>query len=277
MPPELVRRFRVPFACATVALAALICPALPAQSAAEEAATGLSVRSATYNAAANTVVVELANDTQKSVTAYGLDITVTAGGKTIAHTGYGADLLNLILNARSKKGAADSWEGAIQPGDVHTDTIPANVPANAANVPANAEVTGPVEVHVDVVVALWSDGAVEGTNQFMIRQMQDGRAAALRAEEKVLAILDAHGADAEIQSRIGGVLSDLALLTKASAPGADIPASEMLNSAVLSDAAANLTKIRSSEKAAAQFQAYAAEFAAQHQRRVALLQSMGQA
>lgn len=270
MPPELVGRFRVPFACATVVLAALICPALPAQSAAEEAASGLSVRSATYNAAANTVVVELANDTQKSVTAYGLDITVRAGGKTIAHTGYGADLLNLILNARSKKGAADSWEGAIQPGDVHTDTIPANVPANA-------EVTGPVEVHVDVVVALWSDGAVEGTNQFMIRQMQDGRAAALRAEEKVLAILDAHGADAEIQSRIGGVLSDLALLTKASAPGADIPASEMLNSAVLSDAAANLTKIRSSEKAAAQFQAYAAEFAAQHQRRVALLQSMGQA
>ena len=270
MPRQLVRRFRIPFACAAGVLAALLCPALPAQSAAEEGATGLSVRSAAYSADANTVVVELANDTQRPLTAYGLDITVTAGGKTIAHTGYGADLLNLILNARSKKGAADSWEGAIRPGDAHTDTIPANVPPDT-------EASGPVEVHVEVVAALWSDGTVEGTNQFMIRQMQDGRAATLRAEEKVLDLLDTHGAEQEMQSRIGGVLNDLALLTKASAPGADIPASEMLNSAVLSEAAANLTKIRSSEKAAAQLQAYAVEFAAQHQRRVALLQSMGQA
>ncbi|HXR39404.1 MAG TPA: hypothetical protein VN776_09940 [Terracidiphilus sp.] len=263
----MVRRFRNPLACAVVALAALNCTALPGQSGAGESSTGFSVRSAVYNPAANTVVVELANDTQRSVTAYGLDITVTAGGKAIAHTGYGADLLNLILNARSKKGAADSWDGAIRPGGVHTDTIPANVLAEA-------EVTGPVEVRVDVTVVLWSDGAVEGTNQFMIRQMQDGRQATLRAEGKVLSILDAHSGDPEIQSRIGGVLNDLALLVKGPEPGADVPASEMLNSAVLSDAVANLTKIRSSNNAAAQLQAYAADFTAQHERRVALTQSM---
>lgn len=264
-----IRRFRSPLVCAVIVLAALNCPALPGQGA-DESATGLSVRSAAYNAAANSVVVELANDTVKAVTAYGLDITVSAGGKTIAHTGYGADLLNLILNARSKKGAADSWEGAIRPGDVHTDTIPANVPPET-------EVAGPVEVHVDVVVALWSDGAIEGTNQFMIRQMQDGRQATLRAEEKVLSILDAHHAEPEIQGRIGAVLNDLALLVKGPEPGVEIPASEMLNSAVLSDAVASLTKIRSSEKVAALFAAYAADFRAQHERRVALMQSMGQA
>ncbi len=264
------RRLGSPLACAVVVLAALNCPALPGQSGTEATASGLAVRSATFNAAANTVVVELTNETQKSVTGYGLDITVTVGTKTIAHTGYGADLLNLILNARGKKDAADSWEGAIRPGDAHTDTIPANVPPDT-------EASGPVEVRVEVVAALWSDGSVEGANQFMIRQMQDGRAATLRAEEKVLAILDAHNGDAEIQSRIGGVLNDLALLVKAPEPGVEVPASEMLNSAVLSDAVTNLTKIKASEKAPAQLQAYRAEFTAQHERRVALLQSMGQA
>lgn len=270
MPPQLVRRSSGFFACAMVVFAALNCSALPAQNAPDENTTGLMVRSAGCNAAANTVVVELVNDTSKAVTAYGLDITVTMGGKTIAHTGYGADLLNLILNARSKKGAADSWEGAIRPGDIHTDTIPANVPAET-------ELTGPVEVHVGVVVALWSDGTVDGANQFMIRQMQDGRAATLRAEDKVLAILDAHSGEPEIQSRIEGVLHDLAMLAKGPEPGVEVPASEMLNSAVLSDAVANLTKIKSSDHAGAQLQAYAAEFNAQHQRRVALMQSMAQA
>jgi len=269
VPPAPVCRFRVPLACAVLALAVLHGPALHGQSADEATASGLEVRSAGYNAAANTVVVELANDTGKAVTAYGLDITVTMGGKTIAHTGYGADLLNLILNARSKKGAADSWDGAIKPGDVHTDTIPANVPAEI-------EVTGPVEVHADVVAALWSDGAVEGANQFMIRQMQDGRAATLRAEEKVLSILEAHSGDPGVQDRFGAVLNDLAVLVKGPEPGTDVPTSEMLNSAVLSDAVTNVTKIKSSDHAGAQLQAYTGEFVAQHERRVALMQSMGQ-
>ncbi len=270
MSPTPFRRFRSLLAGAVVALAALNCHALPGQSAADEGATGLSVRSAFYNPAANAVVVELANDTAEAATAYGLDITVSAGGKTIAQTGYGADLLNLILNGRSKKGAADSWDGGIRPGDVHTDTIPSNVPAET-------EVTGPVEVHVDIVAALWSDGTIEGTNQFMMRQMQDGRQATLRAEEKVLSILDAHNAEPEIQGRIGGVLNDLALLVKGPGPGVEIPPSELLNSAVLDDAVTNLTKIRSSEKAEALFAAYTADFRAAHGRRVALMQSMGQA
>ena len=106
MPLQLARRFRRPLSCAVVVLAALNCLALPGQSSEDATATGLSVRSATDNAAANAVVVELANDTQKSVTAYGLDITVTADGKTIAHTGYGADLLNLSPQPRSRKGTS---------------------------------------------------------------------------------------------------------------------------------------------------------------------------
>jgi len=70
------------------------------------------------------------------------------------------------------------------------------------------------------------------------------------------------------------VLNDLALLVKGPEQGADIPASDMLNSAVLSDAVTNLTKIKSSDHAGAEFQAYAADFTAQHERRVALMQSM---
>jgi hypothetical protein len=226
------------------------------------------VRNAELNPATNSIAVALANETQRSVTAYGLDITLTSGGKTLAHTEYGADLLNLILNGRGKKGAEDSWTGAIQPGDVHTDSIPANLPAGS-------EATGPIEVHVAVMVALWSDGAVEGTNQFMIKQMQDGRLATLHAEEKVLALLEAPAADEDVQSRIGGALNGLPALIKAPALDADVPASEMLNSTVLNDAVSTLTKIKSSANPAAQFRVYAADFAAAHQRRVALLQSMG--
>jgi hypothetical protein len=142
---------------------------------------------------------------------------------------------------------------------------------------AQSEQAGPIEVHVEVMVALWSDGAVEGTNQFMIKQMQDGRQATLHAEEKVLALLDAHSGDGDVQARIGGVLNDLALLIKSPQPGADVPASEMLNSTVLNDAQTNLTRIKSSANTAAQLRVYAADFAAEHQRRVALLQSMGEA
>jgi hypothetical protein len=286
MLPAPIRRFRAPLACAIVALAVLRGPALRGQSADEATVSGLEVRSAAYNPAANAVVVELANDTANAVTAYGLDIAVTMGGKTIAHTGYGADLLNLILNARGKKGAADSWEGAIRPGDVHTDTIPANVPTET-------EITGPVEVHVTVVAAFWSDGAIEGTNKFMIRQMQDGRQATLKAEERVLTILDAHGGETGVEGRIGAVLNDLTVLMKqplesaaehaaeslvtSPEPGAENFAREMLNTQVLSDAVSNLTKIREAKDAPAQFQAFVADFTAQHQRRVALLQSMSQA
>ncbi len=269
MKPRPIPRFRSVLACAALVLLALNSPALRGQSDADATTTSLQVRSAQFNPATGSVLVELFNDTQKSVTAYGLDIVVTSGGKTLSHTGYGADLLDLIVNARGQKDAADSWVGAIRPGDVHSDSI-------AANIPPDAEVTAPVEVRVQVTVALWSDGAIEGTNQFMIRQMQDGRDATMRAEEKVLAILDAHGGGGDVSGRIGEVLNDLAQLMKTPEPGAVVPASELLNSAVLSNAVTNLAKIRESGNAA-QFQAYKAAFAAQHQRRVALLQSMGEA
>jgi len=261
-------------ACALIALAALSSPSLPAQTEAEASATSLQVRSAELNPATNTIAVALANETDKSVTAYGLDITVTSAGKTLAHTEYGADLLNQVLNSLAKKGAENSWAGAIQPGDVHTDSIPANLPAGP--VVSGTDATGSIEVHVTVMVALWSDGAVEGTNHFMIKQMQDGRLAALHAEEKVLALLDASNTDDDVQTRIGAALIGLASLIKAPAQDADTPASEMLNSTVLNDAVADLTRIKSSANAAAQLRIYTADFAAAHQRRVALLQSMGQ-
>jgi hypothetical protein len=257
-------------ACALLALAALGSPSLAAQTEADAGATSLHVRSAELNPATNTIAVELANETGNAVTAYGLDITVTSAGKTLAHTEYGADLLNLILNGRGKRGAEASWAGAIEPGAAHTDSIPANIPAGT-------EATGPIEVHVVVMVALWSDGAVEGTNHFMIRQMQDGRLATLHAEEKVLALLSAPGADGDAQTRIGAALTGLSALIKAPAQDADTPASEMLNSGVLDDAVANLTRIKSSANAGAELRTYAADLAAAHQRRVALLLSMGEA
>ncbi len=267
MTPRLISRFRLVLFCAVVVLAAV---SSPAQSEPDGNASGLQVRDAEYDAANNTVTVTLANETQNSLTAYGLDITVTSGGKTLAHTEYGADLLNLILNGRGKAGAEDSWMGAIQPGDVHTDSIPANVTAGV-------ESTGPVEVHVRVIVALWSDGAVEGSNQFMIKQMQDGRLATLKTEEKVLGLLDARLAEGDAQARIAGLLNDLGALIKSPQPAADVPASEMLNSSVLNYAVSNLTRVKSCANAAAELRAFSADFAAQHQRRVALLQSMGEA
>ena len=269
MTPRLIPRIRIALACAVLLLAALNATAIRGQAEADASASGLQVRSAEYNADTNTIAVALANETQKSVTAYGLDITVASGGKTLAQTEYGNDLLNLVLNGRGKKGAEESWVGAIQPGDIHTDSIPANVTAAP-------EVAGPIEVHVQVMVALWSDGAVEGTNQFMIKQMQDSRLATLHAEEKVLALLHAHSGDGDAQASIAGVLNDLALLTKSPQQASDLPASEILNSTVLNDAVSNLTEIKSSANTAAQLRVYAADFAATHQRRVVFLQSMGQ-
>jgi hypothetical protein len=269
MTPLLVRRFRNHFAFAGIMLAALNSPGLPGQTATEANALPLQVRSAEYVSTTNTVAVELVNDSQKAVTAYGMDITVTADGKVLSHLDFSADFLDLVLNARSQAASEDSWVGAIRPAEVYTESLPASIP-NAT------PVTPPVVVQAAVKVIIWSDGTVEGADQFMIMQIQDRREATLRAEEKVLSVLAAHNADPDIRRRIGEVVNDLALLIKEPTQGADMHTADMLNTAVLNAAVENLARIRSSTDPDARFKVYNSDFATQHERRVALMQSMSQ-
>lgn len=258
MLPRLSRRFLPAYALVAVALAN--CPALPGQNSTEAGVPELQVSSADFDPAANTVAVELVNNGQKAITAYGLEVTLTADGKAIGRFSFSSDLLDAVVDGRLQAGSEEAWSGAIQPGNPYTESLP----ATQANL---ATATAPVTAQVVVKGVIWSDGTVEGADRYSMQQILDRREATLRAEEKVLAILDAHTTEAQIQHRIGAALQAVNQLM--SAP----QGAEALNSAVLNDAAQSLTRIQASTAPAAQWNAYSKSLADRHQRRAALVRS----
>jgi hypothetical protein len=258
MISRLSRRFLPSFALVVIALAN--CPALSGQSSTAAGVPELQVRSADFDSSANTVAVELVNNGQKAITAYGLEVTLTADGKAIGRFSFSSDLLDAVVDGRLQAGSEEAWSGAIQPGDPYTESLP----AKQANL---ATATAPVTAQVVVKGVIWSDGTVEGADRYSMQQILDRREATLRAEEKVLAILDAHTTEAQIQHSVGAALEAVNQLM--SAP----QGAETLNSAVLNDAVQNLAQIQSSSAPLAQWNAYSKSLADRHQRRTALMRS----
>jgi hypothetical protein len=258
MIPRLSRSFLTPFALVAIAFAN--CPALPGQSSTAAGVPELQVSSADFDPAANTVAVELVNNGQKAITAYGLEVTLTADGKVLGRFNFSSDLLDAVVDGRLQVGSEEAWTGAIQPGDPYTESLPAKQ-ANLATAAA------PVTAQIAVTGVIWSDGTIEGADRYSMQQILDRREATLRAEEKVLAILDAHSTEAQIQHRIGAALQAVNQLM--SAP----QGTEALNSAVLNDAAQSLAHIQASAAPAAQWNAYSKSLAGRHQRRTALMRA----
>jgi hypothetical protein len=234
---------------------------LQGQSSADTAQLALEVHSAEYNSAANSVAVELVNNGQMAVTAYGLDITLTANGKVLSHVNYSSDLLDQVLSGRIQTRSSDSWAGAIQPADVYSESLPANIKDTAS-------ITAPVVAQVVVKGIIWSDGTVEGPDHFMMQQILDRRTATLNAETQVLSILNAQSGEANTPRRLEAALKNLSSLPQQSA--------ESLNTDVLNDAATTLAQIKSSTSPDAQLKVFSSKFANRHQIRAALMQAAAQ-
>ncbi len=157
------------------------------------------------NSVVDTVRYQLRNNsTQKSVTAYQIEITLTIDGKTVGGPiGMGADLANLVVNAQCPLSGSVSetiGEGAIRPGDTYTNSTVAGFDKEKSNGQMPT-------VHVAVTGIIWSDGTVEDEgrygqqmNRMLIQRRKDAEAGA-----KVIAILEAHENDPDIHHRIAEV------------------------------------------------------------------------
>ena len=99
--------------------------------------------------------VKVVNNGPRPATAYVIDVTVTSAGNAVASFQHSVDMLNQVLNERCTTGADNSWEGAIKPGDVYTESIAENLD--------KARITDPAKVVVHVAVSgiIWSDGSVD--------------------------------------------------------------------------------------------------------------------
>jgi hypothetical protein len=238
---------------------------------------GLRVLSADYVPETDTIQFRVINEGSRAITAYGVDISLKSEGNTIKQFGHSTDLLNLVLNARCHTGAADSWDGAIKPGDTHDESFPAGLD--------KASITTGIQVHVSVSAIMWSDGGIqgEGAQKAVLHGYQNQRVDASKMEEKVIAILEAHKTDPDVQHRIGEVkkgvefLSSIAPHIQPPSPGA--PNTTVLNPAspVLNDAKANLEGFAHSPHPKEQLEWWSSMVVCRHQARLALLPTISDA
>lgn len=248
-------------------------------------APGLDVLSAHYNRVREIIQFKLVNDGQKAATAYYVAFGVM-GEKDEKHvnweSGTGEDLLDRILvsqcryaNANSLDGD-DSWEGAIKPGDVYVHS--------GGSLPKD-QLWGVDPVQGAVVGVIWSDGSVEtrtmnGMTYWVTTAMNsllEQRKEDARESSKVVAILNAHPEDADIQHRISEARKSLQSLmdeyrrAQAQASRETIHHDSMfLVSSVLN----NLNNFVALPRPEASFNNYKAVFECQSKRRVALVEAM---
>ncbi|MGA7400805.1 MAG: hypothetical protein WCC99_21260 [Candidatus Sulfotelmatobacter sp.] len=192
------------------------CAPLLGQSSETTTAPTLEVLSAHYNWITDTIKFKLVNDSQKAVTAYYVAFGVPGEKQVMWQSSFGDDLLDPILTSQCRYASADSpegddsWEGAIKPGDVYVHSTNANLPKNqlrGVDPPVRAAVVG----------IIWSDGSVETPSNpwaknwvtSAINRRLDQRNEDAQESAKVVAILNAHPEDADIQHRIGEAIKSL--------------------------------------------------------------------
>jgi len=279
-------RLSRPVALVTIALFATSqCAPLLSQSSESATAPTLDVLSVHYNRINDTIKFRLVNNSQKVVTAYYVAFGVMVENHVMWESATGKDLLDLILTSQCRYAGAkspegdDSWEGAIKPGDVF-------VQSNSANLPKNQLTAFDPPVHVAVVGIIWSDGSVEtptvtGATRWVTsainRRLAQRKKDALESA-KVVAILNAHPEDINIQHRIGearksllSLMDDYRRERQAQASGQEILVdSSFLVSGVLN----NLNNFGALPTPEIAFSAYRAVFECQSKRRIAMLDTM---
>jgi hypothetical protein len=196
--------------------------ASPGQSSPATKTPTLEVLSADYLPETNTIQFKLVNRSQKAATGYEVAIGVGDGTGTQVswHGGLGENLLNLVLaeqcrDAGEKASAGNSrsdnsWEGAIKPGDTYVHSISANLDKSQLNGSAPA-------IRVVVAGVVWSDGSVEVDQTFpwaamSIKKSREREKLDASDSAKVVAILNAHADDPDIQHRMGEVIASLQAL-----------------------------------------------------------------
>lgn len=219
--------------------------------------------------------VRLVNNGQKAATAYVIDVNVTNAGNTVNFK-HSVDMLNLVLNGRCTSGSGDSWEGAIKPGDIYTESIAVNLGKTTITDPSK------VAIHAAMTGIIWSDGSVDAQSDLgraQMRRYQDRRQEEARDEAKVIAILDAHQGDPDSQHRISEVTKGVDFLVsirpnvQEAAPGS--PTNQPIiskSSQTFFEATQNLRGLTTSLHPAEQFEGWSSIFVCRHQQRVALQQ-----
>jgi hypothetical protein len=242
----------------------------------------LDVLSAEYLPETDTIQFRLVNHSNKAATAYYVAFGLMNDAQQVNWgPGFGEDLLNVVLNsqcrnARQNLPADNSLEGAIKPGDTYIRSVPANLDRNQLNSSAPA-------VHAEVAGIIWSDGSVEERKMFpaataSMNGSRDHRRKDAGDTAKVVAILNAHPDDPDVQHRIGEAIKSLQALL-ADDPRVE-PASERAPgqkqfvriSPVVGSVLANLKLFASSPDPKEAFEAYSALLECQNEHRSALLQ-----
>ena len=252
------------------------CPPLLGQSSEAATAPTLAVLGAHYNRVLDTIKFKLVNNSQKAATAYYLAFGMPGEKHVLWESGIGRDLMDLMLKSQCRSAGANSpegdalWEGAIKPGDVY-------VHSDMANLPKNQLTAFDPPVQVAVVGVIWSDGSVEtpavpgeqtGWVTTTIKRALNGRKEAAEGSAKVVAILNAHPEDTDIQHRLGETIKSLRSLMD------DYErAQQAYRSLIVRRALDDLNNFVASPTPKVSFDTYRADFECQYQHRVALLQA----
>jgi hypothetical protein len=253
------------------------CPPLPGQSSEGATSPTLDVLSAHYNRVLDTIKFKLVNNSQKAVTAYYLAFGVPRENHVLWESGISRDLLDLMLTSQCRSAGTkfpegdDLWEGAIKPGDVYVRSESVNLPKNqlpGVDPPVRAAVIG----------VIWSDGSVEmptvpgaktGWATLSIKLALNHRKEAAEASAKVVAILNAHPEDTDIQHRIGEAIKNLQSLMDDYASAQQAYSAFVVHKVVVDD----LNNLVASPTPKVSFDKYRATFECRYKRRVALLQA----
>lgn len=261
------------------------------QTADEKTSPTLDVVSAEYVPKANSTGIDmirytLRNNGQKIVTAYRVETPPS---------GYGEDFINLAVNAQCRSSRANSqasshpdsqasaeataesmWEGSIKPGETHTNSIPANIDKEKVNGETPS-------FHIFVSGVLWSDGTMEaeGFNRKLMEQTITMRR--LQAEDgaRVIAILEAHRDDPDIQHRLAEISEAIDAIAEKEINAPKPPrqtstqkeplAVVMRPSAAVQELQVNLKMFRSLPDPQESFEAYSASFECRYKTMASLI------
>jgi hypothetical protein len=221
--------------------------------------------------------VKVVNNGPRPATAYVIDVTVTSAGSAVTSFQHSVDMLNQVLNERCTTGADNSWQGAIKPGDVYTESIAENLD--------KARITDPAKVVVHVAVSgiIWSDGSVDAesaSSRAAMKRYQERREEESRDEAKVIAILDAHQGDPDSQHRISEVKKAVDFLVsirpnvREAKPGSATNEARISRSSLaFFEASQNLRNMQMSPHPTEQYEGWSSTFVCRYKQRTALQQA----
>jgi hypothetical protein len=276
---RLARRFLVIAVFASQYLMSQDVP-LPGSSSPATKSPTLEVLSANYQPETDTIQFKLVNRSQKAATGYEVAFGVSDGTQINWHGGLGENLLNLVLaeqcqnaggtSAAGHASADNSWEGAIKPGGTYVHSFPAN------NMDKSEPSGSAATIRMVVAGVVWSDGSVEVDQNFPWAAMSIKRSREVEKQDasdsaRVVAILNAHSDDPDIQHRVGAIIESLqALLDDAHVQPTANAASEQRHF-VVGNVLSNLKNFASLADPKEAFEAYSAFVQCQNERRSALL------